>query len=125
MPPSIPPRRPTRPSALRGRRFPGAGWWSRLNVGQRARAKVVLAVAGALCGVLFILVAILWVHDARIIEAKLGGEQRPMPRIYGRPFELRPGQGLTPVQLEQRLNDVGYAQRTKAEQPGEFSSAGG
>jgi len=85
----------------------------------------VLAIGGAIAAVCLVLIAVLWVHDARIIEAKLGGEQRPMPRIYGRPFELHPGQGLTPAQLEQRLNDVGYAQRARAEQPGEFSSAGG
>ena len=55
------------------------------------------------------------------IDARLGGEQRAIPRIFGRPFELRPNQALTPAQLEQRLNDVGYASRTVAEKPGEFS----
>jgi penicillin-binding protein 1B len=82
-------------------------------------------VVGLPFAVLLLLATILWVHDARMIDARFGGEQRPMPRIYGRPFELRPGQGLSPTQLEQRLNDVGYAQRAKVEQPGEFSSTSG
>ena len=43
-----------------------------------------------------------------------------MPRIFGRPFELKPGQGLSQAQLVQRLNDVGYAQRPNADGAGEF-----
>jgi penicillin-binding protein 1B len=61
-----------------------------------------------------------WVSYGRMIEAKLGGEQRPVPRIFGRPFELRPGRALSVAQLVQRLNDIGYAQRPKAEAAGEF-----
>ena len=65
----------------------------------------------------------LWVSYGRIIENKLRGEQRPVPRIFGRPFELAPGQALSPVQFVQRLNDVGYAERAAAAEPGEFSLA--
>src|SRR6185436_18167836 len=54
-----------------------------------------------------------------------GGEQRSIPRIFGRAFELRPGQGLKIAQLEQRLNDVGYASRPSVTQPGEFSVGSG
>jgi transcription-repair coupling factor (superfamily II helicase) len=46
-----------------------------------------------------------------------------VPRIFGRPFELKPGQGLSLAQLVQRLNDVGYAERPKAAAAGEFSVA--
>ncbi len=63
----------------------------------------------------------LWSKYAIQIDARLGGEQRVIPRIFGRAFELHPGQGLTPAQLEQRLNDVGYASRTIVERPGEYS----
>jgi penicillin-binding protein 1B len=67
----------------------------------------------------------LWVSYGRMIDARFGGEQRAIPRIFGRPFELRPGRGLEPAQLVQRLNDVGYAERQKAALPGEFSVAAG
>src|SRR5215467_13787525 len=65
-----------------------------------------------------------WISYSHLIDAKLAGEQRPIPRIYGRPFELRTGSPLSPPQLVQRLNDVGYAERPKAEQPGEFTVSG-
>jgi penicillin-binding protein 1B len=68
--------------------------------------------------------AVYWQHYGRIIEAKLGGGNQPMPRIYGRPFELSPGQGLSVEQFVQRLNEVGYTQRAKADGPGEFAVAG-
>lgn len=63
----------------------------------------------------------LWISYGRLIDRKLSGEQRPVPRMFGRPFELTPGQGLSPAQLVQRLNDVGYAERPKAAAPGEFT----
>jgi transcription-repair coupling factor (superfamily II helicase) len=59
-----------------------------------------------------------------MIDARLAGEAQPVPRIFGRPFEIRQGRGLLPAQLEQRLNDVGYAKRPKPTQPGEFSTTG-
>ncbi|HYN06029.1 MAG TPA: PBP1A family penicillin-binding protein [Vicinamibacterales bacterium] len=65
-----------------------------------------------------------WVRYGRIIDARFGSEQRTAPRIFGRPFELEAGRGLTPGQLVQRLNDIGYAERQKVTQPGEFSVAG-
>ena len=85
---------------------------------------MLLGIGGPLAvGVLFSVY--FWVSYGRMIDARLGGEQRAVPRIFGRPFELRVGRGLEPRQLEQRLNDVGYAERPKAAQPGEFSSAAG
>lgn len=62
----------------------------------------------------------LWVTYGRQIDRKLAGEQHAVPGIYGRPFEMKPGQSLSPTQLVQRLNDVGYAQRDVADSPGEF-----
>jgi penicillin-binding protein 1B len=115
----------TRPPARAARRTPRPSLGRRLRMmldfrRRRPLAVVVLAVgAPALVGLA--VVTYFWVSDGRLIEARLTGEQRPIPRIYGRPFELRPGQGLAPAQLVQRLNDVGYAERPKVSQPGEFS----
>jgi penicillin-binding protein 1B len=63
----------------------------------------------------------LWTVYGRRIDASLAGEQRPIPRIFGRPFELDAGQGLTPKGLVEQLNDIGYAQRPAANAPGEFT----
>jgi penicillin-binding protein 1B len=68
--------------------------------------------------------AYLWVDYGRTIDTRLGGERKPIPRIFGRPFELRAGDGLSAVQLEQRLNDIGYARRSEAAQPGQFAVEG-
>jgi penicillin-binding protein 1B len=65
--------------------------------------------------------AYLWSTYAARIDARLSGEQRSVPRIFGRRFELTPGSGLTPQQLEERLNDVGYALRETIQGPGEFT----
>src|SRR5690242_18598608 len=59
---------------------------------------------------------------SRMIDARLHGEmQRTDPRIFARPFTVRRGQRLTEAQMIDRLNDLGYAQRPRAEGPGEFA----
>ena len=59
---------------------------------------------------------------SRMIDARLHGEmQRTDPRIFARPFTVRRGQRLTQAQMIDRLNDLGYAQRARVEQPGEFA----
>ena len=73
---------------------------------------------------MFLVGSFYWIRYGKLIDSKLGGEQRPVPRIFGRPFELRAGSALSPTQLVQRLNDVGYAERPKVEGPGEFNVAG-
>src|SRR5690606_18263199 len=93
-----PTRRARRPTTLGGRvrvllRPPGAGW-----------ARYVLA-AGAVAGVVGIAIFIsLWSSYGQIIDARLSGAEQPVPRIFGRAFELRPGVGLSLAQLVQRLN---------------------
>jgi penicillin-binding protein 1B len=63
-----------------------------------------------------------YVSFARLIDARLHGERDTvLPRVFGRPLELRRGQSLTDRQLIDRLNDLGYAQRARAERPGEFA----
>ena len=81
-------------------------------------------VAGAFIATFVLVVVVwLWVSYGRMIDARLAGEQRPVPRIFGRAFELKPGLGLSQAQLVQRLNDVGYAERSAPKAPGEFGVA--
>jgi penicillin-binding protein 1B len=112
--PGLPRRPPAKPGWTVKRRWYWPAW-----------APKALVVAGGLGVILLGVATYYWISYAHIIDAKLGGEQRPAPRIFGRPFDLRPGLGLTPTQLAQRLNDVGYADRPKPEQPGEFTLSGG
>ena len=70
---------------------------------------------------LFFLTGYYYVSFARILDARLHGERATVfPRVFARPLELRRGQSLTEGQLVDRLNDLGYAQRTMFEKPGEF-----
>jgi penicillin-binding protein 1B len=63
-----------------------------------------------------------YVEFSRLLDERLAGERdRTMPRVWARPFELRVGQALTEAELIERLNDLGYAQRPRADAPGEFS----
>ena len=63
-----------------------------------------------------------WVVFSRMIDARITGEmQRVDPRVFARPLELRRGQSLSQLQLIERLNELGYAHRERAEQPGEFT----
>src|SRR5216683_2577793 len=120
--PSRPPDRPARsnrPTTLGAVR----AWRARGDRPVRL-LKTGALVVGVPAAVMLLVASVFWVIYGHMIDRRLGGEQRPVPRIFGRPFELRPGQGLSPLQLEQRLNDVGYAQRAKAELPGEFTNAG-
>ena len=62
-----------------------------------------------------------YVSFARLLDARLHGERATVfPQVFARPLELRRGQSLTEAQLVDRLNDLGYAQRTMFEKPGEF-----
>ena len=68
------------------------------------------------------LMAYYWVVFSRMIDARMSGEMaRTDPRVFARPFELHKGQALTGRQLIDRLNDLGYAHRARAERPGEFT----
>ena len=77
-------------------------------------------------GVTFVLLAIVsiyfYIGFSRQVDARLAGEtQRSDPRIFARPYEFRRGQALSPTQIIDRLNDLGYSHREKAEQAGEFA----
>jgi penicillin-binding protein 1B len=75
-----------------------------------------------LCG----LATYYYVRFSYLIDARLHGERATtFPRVFARPLELRRGQALTDRQLIDRLNDLGYAQRTAIGKPGEFTTGTG
>ncbi len=58
-----------------------------------------------------------------LVEARLQGERvRTIPRVYGRPLTLRPGLTLSPDDIVQRLNDLGYTARETPKDGGEFTA---
>jgi penicillin-binding protein 1B len=90
---------------------------------RRRRLRLYLGVALALpLAVLLSVAGYYYVSFARIIDERLHGERmRTLPRVFARPFEIRRGQWLSSQQLVDRLNDLGYSERTQSEQPGEFA----
>jgi penicillin-binding protein 1B len=67
-----------------------------------------------------------YVQFSQQIEARLHGERdRVLPRVFARPLELRTGQSLGAVQVVDRLNDLGYAQRSRVGKAGEFAVGAG
>jgi penicillin-binding protein 1B len=65
-----------------------------------------------------------YLRFAAVIDERLHAHrEHSLPRIYGRPMELRRGQWLSERQLINRLNDLGYADRDTPGKPGEFSAA--
>lgn len=59
------------------------------------------------------------------VDARLAGlNDRVAPRVFARRFAIRVGQWLTPDELAERLDDIGYARRQAPAGPGEFSTSG-
>ena len=97
-----------------------SAWWARRWVRFTAGVLAVPLV------VLFFASGYYYVSFSRLIDARLhGARQRVFPQIYARPLELRRGQALSDRQLVDRLNDLGYAQRTQPEKLGEFTVGDG
>jgi penicillin-binding protein 1B len=109
--------------------IPASGARPKARAPRRARRGwkfYVLVGVGVPALLLSIASVYFYVVFSRMIDARLHGEfQRTDPRVFARPFELRRGQALTPRQLEDRLNELGYAYRARAEQPGEFTTGRG
>ena len=81
-----------------------------------------LLVVGLPLIVLSLVTAYYYVTFSRMIDARLqGAMQRADPRVFARPFEIRRGQAVSAQQLVDRLNDLGYANRARAQAPGEFT----
>jgi penicillin-binding protein 1B len=104
-----------------------AGWrirlsrlrWPSLLAPYRRQIKIGLGVTAV---VMFGAMIYLYVSYGRIIDARLHGERdRAVPRIFARPLSLQIGQSLSQSELVARLNDVGYAQRTRVERAGDFA----
>jgi hypothetical protein len=93
-------------------------WFLRPN--RRRWLRIALWTTAAFTLLFVLVTAIFWVRYARIIDAKLGTEQKPVPRIYGRPFELRAGRGL--VSVIQRLNDVAMPSGRRSRSRASFRS---
>ena len=80
---------------------------------------------GAMAVVVLAVLTYFYFSFSALIDARLNGErERTLPRVYARPVELRRGQSLSQLELLTRLNDLGYAQRARAEVPGEFAVTG-
>jgi len=63
-----------------------------------------------------------YVTFSRLIDARMAGEfERTDPRIFARPLTIYRGQRITQQMMIDRLNDLSYAQRATAGQPGEFA----
>ena len=103
--------------------------WIRLRRTAAAHPQVVKYGAITIAVLALLVSAVMgyyYVTFAREIDARLHGErERVLPRVFGRPLEFRRGEGLTQQELVDRLNDLGYAQRTLSEKPGEFAVNGG
>ncbi len=90
-------------------------------LGPKWKRYALVALAGPLV-VLFSVLGYYYVTFSRMIDARMHGEmQRVDPRVFARPFEVYRGQSFTPAQLVDRLNELGYANRARAEQSGEFT----
>ncbi len=69
--------------------------------------------------------AYLYQSVAAEVDLRLAGlYERVAPRVYARRFAVRVGQWLTPDELAERLDDIGYARRPSARAPGEFTLTG-
>ena len=89
---------------------------------QRGWKFYAIVCAGGFFLILSIVSIYFYIAFSRMIDARLAGEtERSDPRIFARPYEFRRGQSLSPTQIVDRLNDLGYSYKAKAEQPGEFT----
>ena len=87
--------------------------------------KYALIAAAALFVITCALTGYYYVTFSRMIDARLHGERdRVLPRVFARPLEIRRGDNVSQKELLDRLNDLGYAQRTQAQNPGEFAVDG-
>ena len=120
-----PPRRPSAPTSQPVLRTPWSPRAPRVRLPRKPWVRALVLGLGIPAVILFFAVIYYWVSYGRLIDAKLGGDQRPAPRIFGRAFEIRAGRALTVEQLRQRLNEVGYAEREKTAKAGEFAVSGG
>jgi penicillin-binding protein 1B len=89
----------------------------------RRRWRLILLVALGLPAIcLSAVLGYYYVVFSRLIDDRLHGErEHVLPRVYGRPMELRTGEMMSQAELVDRLNDLGYAQERNVTRPGQFS----
>jgi penicillin-binding protein 1B len=108
------------------------GWFAQLGARVRtiasAHSEATRYTAIALAALFVIFCALTgyyYVRFSNMIDARLHGERdRVLPRVFARPLEIRRSEGLSQKEVIDRLNDLGYAQRTLAQSPGEFAVDG-
>jgi penicillin-binding protein 1B len=89
---------------------------------QRRWTRYFLYASASIAVVIVSALGFAYYSFSQMIDARLHGErERTLPRVYARPSEFRRGQALSQQDLIVRLNDLGYADRPAAKQPGEFS----
>ena len=121
----MPPPKPKRATAKRARLAPLRDRAKRFAATYPRVTKYGVITLAAMflltCG----LTGYYYITFSRMIDARLHGERdRVLPRVFARPLELRRGDNVSQKELLDRLNDLGYAQRTQAHNPGEFAVDG-
>ena len=105
-------------ASLRKRRGQFRGWRIYFRGWKLYAALAICLPVMFACG----LMSYYYVVFSRMIDARIHGEmQRVDPRVFARPFELQRGQSVSPRQLVDRLNDLGYSHRERPEEPGQFT----
>src|ERR1700730_1931125 len=93
-----------------------------LQFSRRRWLRVTALVLAVTAAALPVATVYYYISFAGLIDERLhGARQHVLPKVFARPLELRRGQALTGRQLVDQLNDLGYAERTEAEKPGEFN----
>lgn len=88
---------------------------------RRRWLRVLLFIVGVPTVALSLLFVYYWFAFSRMLDERFSADPDPAPRLFARPMVIRDGQALSSRQLVDRLNDLGYAQRTLADAPGEFA----
>ncbi len=96
---------------------------------RRARPRwrwFLLIAAGAPAVLLSVVLGYYYVVFSKLIDERLhGAREQVLPRVYGRPIELRTGEMMSERELVDRLNDLGYTQQPAVKQAGQFSVGSG
>lgn len=91
---------------------------------KRRWLRALFFLIGIPAAALALLFAYYWVSFSRLLDERFSTEPAPAPRLFARPMVIREGQAISARQLIDHLNDLGYAHRTRAGAPGEFSVDG-
>jgi penicillin-binding protein 1B len=119
------PPKPRRNSATGGLVAAMRGRARRLMAAYPRASTYILTTVAVLFVVACALTGYYYVTFSRMIDARLHGERdRVLPRVFARPLEIRRGDNVSQKELLDRLNDLGYAQRTQVQNPGEFAVDG-